>query len=50
MTTTKAARNVKHILDHYCKASGQLFNYHKSKIQFPKGIKKATKDIMDIPL
>lgn len=32
--TKKAARTIMFILDHYCKISGQLVNYHKSKIQF----------------
>lgn len=41
--TNEAARNVKHILDHYYNVSGQFVNYYKSKIQFFKGITKAPK-------
>lgn len=38
--TRNAARSIEYILDHYCRVSGQLFNYKKSKVQFSKGINK----------
>lgn len=48
----QAARNIKCILDHYCKVSSQLVNYHKSEIQVPKDINKTVKkesiDILQI--
>lgn len=47
--TKQAARNIKHILERYCKILGQLVNYHKSKILFSKGIENSTKkNIIDI--
>lgn len=33
-----AAKEVKSILDHYCKVSGQLVNYHKYKVEFSKEV------------
>lgn len=35
-TTKKAAMNVKHILDYYCRVSSQLVSVHKFRIQFQK--------------
>lgn len=47
--TKQTVRNIKHILDHYCKVSTQLVNYHKSKVQFSKGISRAMiKEIIDV--
>lgn len=44
-----AARNIRDIFQDNCKVSGQLVNYHKSMVQFSKGIQKCTKDeITDI--
>lgn len=37
----KATRNVKYILNHYCRVSKQLVNYHKSKIQLANGTNNA---------
>lgn len=34
----KAARNIKHIFDHYWQLSGLQVNLHKSKNQFSKGV------------
>lgn len=36
-------KNVKQILEHNCKVSGQLVNYYKSKIKFSKSMNNADK-------
>lgn len=47
--TRSAARNVQSILKNYYNVSGQVVNYHKSTIQFSKGMDKLQKlDILDI--
>lgn len=44
-----ATRNVRDIFQDYCNVSGQLVNYHKSTIQFSKGVQKDVKQtITDI--
>lgn len=49
-----AARNIRDILQDYCKVSGQLVNLHKSTVQFSKGVQKDVKhsitDILQIPI
>lgn len=44
--TEEAARNIRYILDHYCRDSGQLVNYHKFEVQFSKSTSKTL--IMEI--
>lgn len=48
-----AARNIRDILQDYCKVSRQLVNFHKSTVQFSKGVQQGMKDditdILQIP-
>lgn len=48
-----AVRNIRDIFQDNCKVSRQLVNYHKSTVQFSKGIHKCMKDditdILQIP-
>lgn len=47
--TKKATREIKYVLDHYCKVSSQLINYHKSIVQFSIYVEKCGKtNIADI--
>lgn len=47
--TKKAAQTIKHALAHYCAVLGQPVNYHKSKVQFSKGVLNADrKEILQI--
>lgn len=41
--TKAAARNVRNILDHYCKVSGQLINFKQSKVQLSTSVNSAYK-------
>lgn len=46
--TKSAARNIQAILKHYCNVSGQLVNYHRSMIQFSKGIERGKSLLLQI--